>query len=79
MSKEIVKKQEIIKKEPHGAFLVFTAALLDEHGEVLGHLMNTQQIPARQGRDFEGSVIRVDRRYRQTGTNELTATFHITL
>jgi len=71
--------QEIVKKEPHGAFLVFTAALLDEHGEVLGHLINTQMIPARHGRDFEGSEIKVNRRYRQTGPNELQASFNIIL
>jgi len=73
------QKQEIIKSKPRGAFLVFTAALLDEHGEMLGYLMNTQKIPPRHGRDFEGSKIMVNRHYTQTGPNELTATFNITL
>lgn len=71
--------QEIVKKKGPGAFLVFTASLLDEHGEVLGYLANTQAIPPRRGRDFEGSEIRVDRKYRQTGPNELQASFTITL
>ncbi len=81
---EIVKAgppqtQEIVKREPHGAFLVFTAALMDEHGEVLGHLINTQNIPPRHGRGFEGSKIMVNRTYRQQGPNELQVGFNITL
>jgi len=79
MSKEIVPIQEIIKREPHGAFLVFTVAMMDEHGEVLGHLMSTQKIPPRHGRGFEGSKILINRRYRQTGPNEITASFNILL
>lgn len=79
MKKEIVKKSEIVKKEGAGAFLAFSAILMDENGEVLGHLINTQKIPRRNGRDFEGSQIKANRTYRQTGPNELEVSFRIIL
>ena len=81
MKKELAikPKQELVKKEPHGAFLAFSAILVDEHGETLGHLVSTEHIPPRHGRDFEGSFIMVDRTIRQSGSSELTASFNIKL
>ena len=61
------------------AVLVFTASLLDETGEVIDYIASVNPIPARQGRTFEGSKIRVERNIRLSGPNDLTASFKIIL
>jgi len=68
-----------IEKIRYPAILFISVHLLDENQKEMGSLTSGQYIPARNGRGFEGSEIRVDRTYRQKGDSELKVSFNIKL